>query len=374
MVWLSDWAKRRKITIDHTVLTGDIAYFPVLVYLSADSGKNSKDLTSVFTELGSDANRKKIAITKDDGTTQLYVEIEKWDNANKKAWLWVSKDDWNISSTADTIIYIYYDNTKSDNNTYVGDKGSTPAKTVWAVQFKMVQHMDEAASPLVDSTSYGANAIEGSHAPTYGVDGKVGKAVQFNGSSDYFDIASLANEAPYQFTIEAWVILTDNGWDIVFPRTEIYTGQYKDWFLGVSGGKAHVEANIGTTTHYQVTGDTTISDGVPHHIVAVYLGSGGLQVYVDGELDGEVSHVGGNVYNYYAAASIGVGHYDAYYFEGWFNGKIDELRYMAMARPANWVKFDYYSQNDNLITWDDEESTGAVPEVITHGATDVGVY
>ena len=130
--WLTGWAKRIKSTIDSTDIDSDLTHFPVLVHLSSSAGYNNVDVTAIFSELGS--NSKKIAVTKDDGTTQMYVEVEEWNYtgtpSTSEAWLWVSKSDWTISSTANTDFYIYYDNNKADNTTYVGDPNSTPAENV----------------------------------------------------------------------------------------------------------------------------------------------------------------------------------------------------------------------------------------------------
>jgi len=87
MAWLSNWKKRVKIDIDQTNIVGSHSNFPVLLYLSTSSGVNSEDISFVFDEIGSNDNRKKIAVTKEDGTTQCYVEIERWDQSSEKAWL-----------------------------------------------------------------------------------------------------------------------------------------------------------------------------------------------------------------------------------------------------------------------------------------------
>ena len=87
---VSIWANRLKLTIDSSKIdTADLTDFPVMVHLSAASGIGDADVSAVFDELASDANRKKIAVTTSDGTTQCYVEIEKWDDANEVAWLHV---------------------------------------------------------------------------------------------------------------------------------------------------------------------------------------------------------------------------------------------------------------------------------------------
>ncbi|MBN1692598.1 MAG: hypothetical protein JW845_03485 [Dehalococcoidales bacterium] len=115
--WLTGWANRVKITIASSQLEGDPINIPVLIHISASCGQGGQDLTAIFDELG--ANYKKLAVTTDDGQTQLYVVVEKWDAVNEDALLRVSKEGWQISSSEDTIIYLYFDNTHEDNSSYV---------------------------------------------------------------------------------------------------------------------------------------------------------------------------------------------------------------------------------------------------------------
>jgi len=77
--WLSGWDKRVKLIIDLFDISSDLSNFPVLVYLSTSSGRGPDDISLVFDEIQNSANRKKIAVTTSDGTTQCYVEIERWD-------------------------------------------------------------------------------------------------------------------------------------------------------------------------------------------------------------------------------------------------------------------------------------------------------
>ena len=117
MGWLDGWDKRRiKFTVDKDKIdTADLEWFRVIVTLSPTHGD------CVFDELTSDANRFKIAFTKADGETQLYGEIEKWDDANESAIIHVSRDGWVISNTENTDFYMYYDIDHADNTTYIGD-------------------------------------------------------------------------------------------------------------------------------------------------------------------------------------------------------------------------------------------------------------
>jgi len=157
MGWLREWGKRVKITIDHSKIDAPLFNFPILLYLSASSGQHPRDVTFVFNEIG--ANSKKIAVTQNDGTTQLYVEIEKWDYANKKARLWVKVP--HIASDIDTDLYLYYDKNHADNVDYVGYSNSLPAKNVWSNHFVYVRHMRDEPRALIDLLQYHKRLIEG---------------------------------------------------------------------------------------------------------------------------------------------------------------------------------------------------------------------
>jgi hypothetical protein len=69
MSWLPGWGYRIPITIDHTKIDSDLTYFPVPLFLAPT-------VSGVFNKINNDY--KKIAITKSDGLTQLYGEVEQW--------------------------------------------------------------------------------------------------------------------------------------------------------------------------------------------------------------------------------------------------------------------------------------------------------
>jgi len=206
--WLNGWNKRVKITIDHNDVDNDLTNFPVLIHLGNSSGRNNDDVTFVFNELVSDSDCKKIAVTTSDKTTQCYVEIEKWDSSNKQAWLWVKVPS--ISSTADTDLYLYYDQNQTDNTNYVGDTGSTPAQNVWNSSYKAVYHLQgdpETPASNKDSTSNQNNpTFYGSMTSGDQVAGKIDGSVDFDGVDDF---ANVSNHESLQFTnsltIEAWI-------------------------------------------------------------------------------------------------------------------------------------------------------------------------
>jgi len=139
MAWLSGFTKRVEITIPNTNIDAALSHFPVPLTLGTSVGTGTDDVSFVFDELTSYAKRFKIAVTEDDGETQLYVEIEKWDNASESAVLWVSGSGWSIASDATTTVYLYFDSDADDNVAYVADLGNRPE--VWDSNFVSVHHM-----------------------------------------------------------------------------------------------------------------------------------------------------------------------------------------------------------------------------------------
>ena len=189
--WLGTWQHRIEITIDHTKIDSSLTNFPVMLKISSDSGIGSRDVSAVFDELTSDANRKKIAVTTANGTTQCYIEIVRWDDADELAYLYVKVPA--VSSSADTHLYLYYDSTHADNTTYVGDTGSTPAQNVWDANYVSVHHFAQSgngtAGEYKDSTANGHNGQGGSSTgkgnPTLVTDSQFGYAQSFDGNNDY---------------------------------------------------------------------------------------------------------------------------------------------------------------------------------------------
>lgn len=208
-----------KLTIDHTKVDADLNNIPIVFNLGTSSGTGSYDATALFTELGSAANRKKIKVTTSDHATQCYAEIEPgYDFVNKKMVLHVKAPS--VSSSADTVFYLDYDSTFTDNTAYIGDTGDAAAQAVWDSNYKLVSHMANDPSGgtdcIKDSTS------NGNHGTPVGtldlVDSVLGKALQMGGGAESVRFTgALVNE----WQIESFVdldsgntdpVLFTNGW------------------------------------------------------------------------------------------------------------------------------------------------------------------
>jgi len=349
--WLSGWDKRVKITIDHNDVSSDLTNFPILIYIGDSSGQNNDNVTFIFNELVSDGNRKKIAVTTSDKTTQCYVEIEKWDTSNKQAWLWVKVP--NISSTADTDLYLYYDKNQTDNTNYVGDIGSTPAQNVWDSSYKGVYHLQgDPATPTSnkDSTSNQNDpTFNGSMTLEDQVAGEIDGSIDFDGTDDF---VSVPDNESLQFTnsltIEAWIKLNSSGSgsdvDIILRKGEENPNDYQlavnDQKLALTieendGGGLNSSASLSTMTWYYVAGTW---DGTTR------------KVYIDGLENASDSKSGSIVPDnrtIYVGGRLGA---DLSY------GIIDEVRASSISRNEAWIKASYESGRDHLLDFGTEET------------------
>ncbi|MFC1866485.1 DUF2341 domain-containing protein, partial [Chloroflexota bacterium] len=390
--WLGTWQDRIEIKVDYSKVESTLTNFPALIHLSSSSGTNSADLTEVFDELKADSNRNKIAVTKSDGTTQCYVEIESWDDADEQAWLWVRIPIVNFES--DTILYLYYDSAQPDNTSYVGDAGSIPAENVWNSDFEGVWHLegdyDGATNEVKDSTS-NANHGQGgggiaSQAPTE-VASVIGGGQYFNGDSgsnppngddQYIEIPD--NDA---FSVTTTGQLMYEVW-IDFTVTEFYCSDLnpddanylhalgkcqsanEEWILVIGGSNGDNPYSIRTYIMNEHGGLGASADATREWEV-------GDKVHVYGWLDTttkliyqEVWYPGTNttwvdylendyeeegMYPSNTASNLTIGGecQGSTSVEQWFEGTFDEFRVMNTNQTATWRKANHYTQVDELL-------------------------
>jgi hypothetical protein len=97
------WQYRKKVTIDHDLVDGNLASFPVLVSTTdsdlRDKAQNDGD-DILFMDGPGVANR-------------LYHEVEFFDGSNGELVAWVNVPS--LSSSVDTVLYMYYGNPSSSS-------------------------------------------------------------------------------------------------------------------------------------------------------------------------------------------------------------------------------------------------------------------
>jgi hypothetical protein len=350
------WDNKVKFTIDSSKVDSDLTDFPILVKISAESGIASTDLSRIFSTITYE-NRKKIAVSLEDESTQCYVEIERWDDIAQEAWLHVKVPS--ISSDINTVLYFWYDNTQEDNVGYIGDTGETVAQNVWDSNFILVTHLSTpttGASATINSTGLG-NGTPTNMAAGALVAGQVADAHDFDGSNDYIDFGDLfySDEVTIEAVIKPDALVANKG--IIHKRNYPgVTAANTEWSLGAgadgqsvsffSGNGGTICADLAltgvivtTAFQYIAAGHGPASSGIPF-----------CQCDLT-ELTGAVrnSTVVGNTSNAIQIAARTANN-DARYFDG----IIDEVRVSNIARSYAWRKATYHSLFDGLVTFEFE--------------------
>jgi len=346
--WLPGWGKRVKFSADSGDITAALSNFPVLAYLGSSAGINNDDIRFVFAEVG--ANSLKIAVTTDDGETECKVEIEKWDNGAKEAWLWIKAPS--ISSSVDQDFYLYFDNSHADNNANVGVVGSVPGEAVWDSDFLMVQHQAAAASPIPDSTSNDNDMTEGGD-PAYQQPGPINGQIVYDGNDyhisavDIFDAIVGAGKG----TVEIWIKTTasDAASRVYFTIEGAYA------LVQIAGEGGVVDAYWSGTHNDAAITISQINTGAQFYLATSYDGAN-QHVYVDGDLEDT------DACNLYDITGISRASTIASQWDGTLAvaGSIDEVRVSKTNRSTAWIAASYESGQDDLLDWGGEEGRVSV--------------
>jgi predicted glutamine amidotransferase len=328
--WDAAWQYRRTITIDHTKVSGDQTDFPVLIDLT-DSGLTPKALTSGYDFVFTDANEAKLS-----------HEIETYESGTGHLVAWVKIPL--LSSTTDTVLFMYYGNPSSANQ--------QDTVAVWGSSDKMVLHLDEKTGTHYDSTVNGNNGTP-YNAVTQGASGKIDGADTFDGGNDYVQVAHSSTLTGYttSFTASFWLRLSDisrrqailnkydsvgnqRGWYIEFLTTAAY-GKVLGFF-GSQNGLAYQEwyASFNPTA------------GTWYHITVVWQANTVPRFYVNGAQvatigTGTIASIFNNV-----GAPLYIGR--SYTTGRYLLGSLDEIRIASPAPSASWMLTGYNSQSNPL--------------------------
>ncbi len=323
--WYSgSWAYRKTITIDHTKVGATLTSFPFLVTYASDT-----DLAADAQDDGDD-----ILFTSADGSTKLDHEIETFSGSTGALVAWVEVPS--LSSTVDTVLYLYYGN---------GSAASQQNVTgVWDSNFKGVWHLDETVTDEQltgthnDSTSNVNNMTQGGNVT---VTGKIGSAQDLDGTNDYIKRANAASlQVTSTFTLSGWVQMdafgAGNEIDPILRKGE---GSPNNYQLALHDGKSSLYVN-GSDDTPTVGSSTVLSTGTWYYVVATHNSAGTSYVYLNG------AQSASGVAAYVAATDtrelfIG-GRDDALDVS---NGRFDEVRISNTARSATWISTEYNNQN-----------------------------
>jgi hypothetical protein len=370
--FLGTWRWRIRLDIDADLVSEDLTNFPILLYLGSSSGISGDDITTIFDRIGSE--KLKIAVTTDDGVTQCYVEVERWDDGNEDAWLWVKVPS--IDATYDEVLYIYYDPLLDDNTDYVNETGVGNSVNVWDSNFKAVYHMQDATSSTIkDSTTNGNDGDKvGADQPTE-LAGKIDKAQDFDGDEyiDCGDDASLKFTA--EVTIELYFYWNALPVDIRRPLGRWDTGSQRSYGMYVTGATndkmRFVVSRDGewTTPRLEIIEDANMPNQTWLYYAGTYKPNDASKkkLYRNGvDVTNILSDMNNTIHAGTSNLMLGCHEMGAAKI-GHVNAREDEVRISSVARSAGWIASTHQTLLDTFHEWGSEE-VGLKPPILTTDA------
>ncbi|MBY0369793.1 DUF2341 domain-containing protein [bacterium] len=332
------WCYRQKITVPHSQVGATLTDFPVLV-------KTTDTSNALFANAQADGDDILFSL-ESDATTKLAHEIENYSSSGElEAWVKIPS----LSSTTDTVFYMYYgkaDATNQQDGTDVWDSGY---QGVWHLQ----QSVTNGVNGLLDSTSnanHGAPAnylSDGTSTTAYSA--KIYKGVlQSRTGDEGITVSPAASLAVSYITLEAWARQDDaasNNQRIAERciNSGNCTQHIYQMVVGNGGGASF---NIYTQTGSQSGANTGTppTTGTWHHFVGTFDGTT-LALYVDGVVSGTNGSLAGQTIR---TASTGLGLGIGRQLERnsrSLGGAIDEVRLSNLARSAEWIAASYANQS-----------------------------
>ncbi len=326
--WDHNWDSRKKLTIPSDNLDVTLNDFPFLVdvtdpQLASDAQPDGHDI--VFT---------------DDSGSKLSYEIESYDSGTGRLIAWVKVPS--LSSTEDTILYIYFGNSETGNQEEVSG--------TWDGNYMMVHHLNETAGIHYDSTINGNDGtpsvtVQGS-AP-----GQIDGADNFDGTNDYVDCGNDTSlDLTGSLTVEAWALFTQGALRnrIVAKDATGIPGKFIFWQDATGDLTFQVYNSLDT---WCLASIPINPDGSWMHVVGVFNTTDQrVRLYKDGiEVDSVICP--GSLKSNTEAVTLGS---SANYVDN-FEGMLDEVRISSVARSAEWIQTSYSNQFDPVSFYTTED-------------------
>lgn len=212
---------------------------------------------------------------------------------------------------------------------------------------------DEGYGTTANNSGFGGSDLNGTlgagtSAPTWTNEGKVGKALSFDGSNDYVSSPTnnMFNISQNGFTYSVWIKGNN------FSNNPMIMGRYLPYLRITAARKAHLSVHDGTQRH--VYSNISLNTGEWYHILATYDSHGYMKIYINGVLDGTAGPYS-TLNNYGHRMSIGTWQ-DA--GGSHFNGLIDDVKIYNYALSEDEVRQDY-NQGKSLVMGQSSANTGS---------------
>lgn len=328
----TSWTNRIKITINNSASASNLTNYPLLVKLNSSRIDYTKTQNS-----GQDIR----FVDPSDSSTVLSEQVEQW-NESGDSYVWVKVPQIDAASSSD-YIWLYYGNASASDG--------QDAANVWDSNFKGVYHSSESSgSTIFDSTGNANNGTKNASSPPTPSTGQIagGQTYAANGNSNV-SIPDSSSLDLTTFTISAWVLangsLTNNdGWKTIFCKDNptnycMQTNPSSQLEVNYSIGGSWVDA----------AASTTVAQNTWYFVTGTYDGAT-LRLYVNGASSAAIATTTTPPTNN-SALVLGRSVSSVEYWPG----NIDEARVSIGARSADWVKADYLSQSDTMLTYGNQE-------------------
>jgi len=350
----SDWSAYCPITIDHTKVPAGLpdgdpveSGFPVVLVIDqANSVNYEGGAANIFTTVVD--YTKDIAITLDDGSTQVKHDIVEWNAADGSRLLVCHILVPSVASATDTTLRLYYRD----------DGAADQQQTVYLAADNWRLYLALHSSTYTDLTDNGNDGQDFVSAGN--VAGKVGDAQDFDGVDDYIKVpTSMSIDDMAQMTFMAWLYPdtwgeggnTGRVFDKTAGRIVFVDNRGRLYFLcywsGTDGQWYSENWVLDNWQHCAITYDNGATTNKPIHYrdgVARYLSTTSTPT---GTADSD------------AGADIYIGN-RADTARSW-DGYQDEFSLSDTIRSADWIATTYNCQNDNDAFW----TVGAEVPVVT---------
>jgi hypothetical protein len=331
---LSTWMYRKQITISASMTSSDLTNFPVLISTTDTDLKNNA-LTNGYDILFTNSS---VDWTGGSTAQKLDHEIEKYNSATGELVAWVKIPL--LSSTSNTVIYMYYGNSLCTANR------QNPTE-VWDDDFVGVWHLSE--TPSDGGTNYDSTARN--HDLTFhdvvgdsntNANGIANGADDLSGDADYMGGSQHSDFNLSTFTLECWVTLDDktNTHFMINKELDDYTDRNFALYSNKTTGLPTLV--VRTTSGVNVTrdGTTDLTSTGWHYIAGTNNGTG---TYTELYVNGTSEDWGVMSANPPAtqSAPLMVGRENSSSTPNYWDGKIDEIRISKIARDESWINTTY---------------------------------
>lgn len=337
MAWYDlSWNYRVKITVDNTKVDGDLTDFPIYVNLAnLPSG--------FFTNVKSDGGD--IRVTKSDGTTEVPREVVSINTAGSTGELHF-KASGTLSSSSDTDFYIYYGNSGASEPAVTATYGRNNVWSDYAAVFHMDQDPSGSAPQIIDSTGTYSGTSAGSMTSGDLVSGKIGNALDFDGSNDEIDIGTTPHFSnATAMTWSCWANPTGTVRCLIAKGTNSSPFEGVNFFHSSGDIRLSFVPSTGTGGQiYRITSGTGYNDGTLRMFTGTYAGdnlASSIHIYVNGSNDDGTSA------GTWSGSQVTTRRLKIAERDGGINGVniIDEVRLRLSVLSSVWISTEYKNQN-----------------------------